>query len=314
MTDLIKVYNLCPPNISSASQCLNDSSWHHLDASSINASQYSGCSSVLFLPSLTNTVYSSNATILTSTGGPPNFVMATISAHDLIFALNQSLSTGLAGSSFDPSSTAGLIVNNIITFASETQDTNQLGSDADLLLNVLATPFIVLRASYLDHFSGRAFTNTTGLVVELDLTVTKQRYLIFEKWPIIVYCIIATALWLFCTGVLAWTFRTQSPLASPFPLFDVIARFVANSSPENAVAPLLQDLGGGDGMAILSKLQDKRLYLGNVKAPVKAPVTATDSTEEKTGTDVTTEDTLGRIGFSVNAEGVEGLVAGRKYD
>jgi len=160
----------------------------------------------------------------------------------------------------------------------------------------------VFRPNYLEYFSGLAAKDTVGIVNEITLLTAVQRYIIFDDWTIICYCVLASTVWLVGTySVLA--LNKNRPRASPFLIIDLLSRF-SNPSAEHSVIPLLQDLDG-DGTAIGNKLQDRKVYLGTIKN-----VRYRDGGKTEGGE--VTEEEATRIGFSLSAQGVNRLETKRE--
>jgi hypothetical protein len=296
------VINVCTPNIGN---CLTDTSWHDLNAASIfNNNGASRVWSLAFTRVTTSTVYSLNGTIEDNSNIHPISVAVGVTAQDLVYAMNATLS----GGSTDPNSIATLIIENIVTVYqpfSYSEPQTAIGSDIYLGASFLVTPVVMFRPNYLDHFTGRPFNASSSQDIPVSLTQTRQRYYIFQRWPIIVYCAVATLVWLACSVVLFATFVIQSPPDSPFPIVDFLSRFLATSGDDSA-APLFESLGGGDTKSIKSKFANTQVYLGNLKERARR--------DSKSGVAVEAEETQQRIGFTLTNDGVVALKAGEKYE
>ena len=134
--------------------------------------------------------------------------------------------------------------------------------------------------------------------VSADFARESQRAII-PKWTVILYTIISGSIYLFAIGSMFIAMFVQGPSTTPFDSLDFASRVVSN--PDTTLRNLMSELSNGDIDRDRQRLEDKGLFIGDVKF-------CNVSAEREGGYG------MSKIGFSLSPARLPSLQKGHIYE
>jgi hypothetical protein len=247
----------CPVDISSQSQCLDDSSWQASTGWTATLRSYRQTATVHY--------YRSNQTIaaLTDLG---TATPVAISPHDLFRVYNDTFQPNGFFGQYATGRQFILFLNNFLGFASLSAFTKS--SALDHLRNLAVLPLYYFQPTLLNPALVASPNNpAAGLPHDLYTTAafsTPSFRLVVGRATLLIYTAVGSVLLLLCLAALALgslhAFAGRIVEPSPFSALDLSVG-CTDGSTENGLTKKLQDCKGLAGRQLLEKLKGIRIYL-----------------------------------------------------
>ena len=112
----------------------------------------------------------------------------------------------------------------------------------------------------------------------LDATVRA----VIPQWTFILYLIASSTVYFWCVGGMYFALYVQGPPFTPFEIIDFASRIVSNHG-NNSISKFLDETWDGNTNSICRKLQDKNMFLRNVRFPENGEEILNGGTSAKIG-------------------------------
>lgn len=173
------------------------------------------------------------------------------------------------------------------------------------LRTFLTLPLILFQPAAMNpHVSPSPYHPSSGLPENLYATAQLAKMNVrgwIPPFTLVIYVIMSLSLYGWCVACLIYTTRIQTPRSTPFVLVDFASRVIANGYGDGCLIKELTEVTVGDSEAVRERLQNKRIFLGEIA------VTAEHLIDAHVG------ESRRRIGLGLHPGDVKELKRGTDY-